>query len=67
MLHIMYEHPEFERNVTKYVPDNLQKNVRDTVDNLRNKVSTIHHQHKTPYTYSHNFNIIYVQYNLFED
>ncbi|XP_074631934.1 TOG array regulator of axonemal microtubules protein 1-like isoform X2 [Acropora palmata] len=37
MLHIMYEHPEFERNVTKYVPDNLQKNVRDTVDNLRNK------------------------------
>lgn len=45
MLHIMYEHPEFERNVTKYVPDNLQKNVRDTVDNLRNKVSAIHHQH----------------------
>ena len=37
----MYDHPEFDKNVTKYVPSNLQKNVRDTVENLRTKVTFV--------------------------
>lgn len=41
ILHIMYDHPEFDKNVTKYVPSNLQKNVRDTVENLRTKVTFV--------------------------
>lgn len=41
ILHIMYDHPEFDKNVTKHVPSNLQKNVRDTVENLRIKVQLV--------------------------
>ena len=37
----MYDHPEFDKNVTKHVPSNLQKNVRDTVENLRIKVQLV--------------------------
>lgn len=37
ILCIIYEHPEFEKSVSKYVPPNLQKNVHDTVDNLKTK------------------------------
>lgn len=32
------DHPEFDKHVSKHVPSNLQKSVRDTVDNLRTKV-----------------------------
>lgn len=39
ILHIVYDHPEFDKLVSKHVPSNLQKNVRDTVENLRTKVS----------------------------
>lgn len=39
ILHIVYDHPEFEKLVSKHVPSSLQKNVRDTVENLRTKVS----------------------------
>ena len=39
ILHIVYDHSEFEKLVSKHVPSNLQKNVRDTVENLRTKVS----------------------------
>ena len=39
ILHIVYDHPEFEKLVSKHVPSNLQKNVRDTVENLRTKVN----------------------------
>ena len=38
ILHIMYDHPEFDKNVTKHVPSNLQKSVRDTVEHLKTKV-----------------------------
>ncbi|RMX50084.1 hypothetical protein pdam_00002933 [Pocillopora damicornis] len=31
------DHPEFDKHVSKHVPSNLQKSVRDTVDNLRTK------------------------------
>ena len=40
ILHIVYDHPEFEKLVSKHVPSNLQKNVRDTVENLRTKVNS---------------------------
>lgn len=38
IFHIIYDHPEFDKLVSKHVPSNLQKNVRDTVENLRTKV-----------------------------
>ncbi|KAJ7379834.1 hypothetical protein OS493_012583 [Desmophyllum pertusum] len=37
ILHIVHDHPEFDKQVSKHVPSNLQKNVRDTVENLRTK------------------------------
>lgn len=40
ILHIVHDHPEFDKQVSKHVPSNLQKNVRDTVENLRTKVSS---------------------------
>ncbi|KAL9952340.1 hypothetical protein ACROYT_G039583 [Oculina patagonica] len=37
ILHIVYDHPEFDKLVSKHVPSNLLKDVRDTVENLRTK------------------------------
>lgn len=37
ILYSIYDHPEFDKLVSKHVPSNLQKSVRDTVDNLRTK------------------------------
>ncbi len=40
ILHIVYDHPEFDKLVSKHVPSNLLKDVRDTVENLRTKVGS---------------------------
>ena len=39
ILYTVCDHHEFDKLVSKHLPDNLQKTVRDTVENLRTKVS----------------------------